>query len=190
MACRWSACRRERGVPLSANTLAQASGRAVDLLDPIVRQIFHQAVSSKYFGFHSTGIRVLDTEHPLGTRTGALWLLQGDHCYAYFMYASSGHVHHLEARLTVTNSPVRCATARLPTTALNAPAPRPEAATRTRAGSWSKRCAAMTHAPAGAQPLIGRIFPAVLRTLAGTSRHGSDKSRSMTVADQAAFDEH
>jgi transposase len=91
---------RERGVPLSANTLAQASGRAIDLLDPIVRHIFHKAVSSKYFGFDATGIRVLDIEHPLGIRTGALWLLQGDHYYSYFLYANSAHAHHLEARLT------------------------------------------------------------------------------------------
>jgi hypothetical protein len=33
---------REQGVPLSANTLAAAAGRAIDLLDPIVRHIFHQ----------------------------------------------------------------------------------------------------------------------------------------------------
>jgi hypothetical protein len=43
---------------------------------------------------------VLDIEHPLGIRTGALWLLQGDHCYSYFLYANSAHAHHLEARLT------------------------------------------------------------------------------------------
>lgn len=90
---------RERGVPLSANTLASASGRAIDLLDPIVRHILHQALTSTYFGFDATSIRVLDPEHPLGIRTGALWLLQGDHRYSYFMYASSGHAHHLEALL-------------------------------------------------------------------------------------------
>jgi transposase len=90
---------REQGVPLSANTLAAASGRAIDLLDPIVRHIFHKALSSKYFGFDATGIRVLDPEHPMGIRSGALWLLQGDHRYSYFMYADSGHAHHLEALL-------------------------------------------------------------------------------------------
>jgi len=34
----------------------------------------------------------LDIKHPLGIRTG-------DHCYSYFMYAESGHAHHLEAKL-------------------------------------------------------------------------------------------
>jgi transposase len=90
---------REQGVPLSANTLAAASGRAIDLLDPIIRHILHKTLSSKYFGFDATGIRVLDPKHPLGIRSGALWLLQGDHCYSYFMYAPSGHAHHLEALL-------------------------------------------------------------------------------------------
>lgn len=90
---------REQGVPLSANTLAAASGRAIDLLDPILRHILHKALSSKYFGFDATGIRVLDPNHALGIRSGALWLLQGDHCYSYFLYAPSGHAHHLEALL-------------------------------------------------------------------------------------------
>jgi hypothetical protein len=88
-----------QGVPLSANTLAKASGRAIDLLDPIVQHIFHQAMISEYFGFDATSIRVLDSQHTLGIRTGALWLLQGDHRDSYFMYADSGHARHLEALL-------------------------------------------------------------------------------------------
>lgn len=90
---------REQGVPLSANTLAKASGRAIDLLDPIVQHIFHQAMTSDYLGFDATSIRVIDPQHPLGIRTGALWLLQGDHRFSCFMYADSGHAHHLEALL-------------------------------------------------------------------------------------------
>jgi transposase len=68
-------------------------------MDPIVRYIFQKVMSSKYFGFDATGIRVIDPQHPLGIRSGALWLLQGDHSYSYFMYADSGHAHHLEAAL-------------------------------------------------------------------------------------------
>jgi transposase len=90
---------REQGVPLSANTLASASGRAIDLLDPIVRHIFDKALQSKYFGFDATGVRVLDVSHPLGIRSGVMWLLQGDHVYSCFKYAESGHAHHLEALL-------------------------------------------------------------------------------------------
>jgi hypothetical protein len=50
----------EQGVPLSANTLAAASGKAIDLLDPIIGHIPHKTLSSKYFGFDATGIQVLD----------------------------------------------------------------------------------------------------------------------------------
>jgi transposase len=90
---------REQGVPLSANTLAAASGCAIDLLDPIVRHIFDKALQSKYFGFDATGVRVLDVSHPLGIRNGVMWLLQGDHVYSCFKYADSGHAHHLKALL-------------------------------------------------------------------------------------------
>ena len=90
---------RAQGVPLSANTLASSCGRAIDLLDPIVSHISHRALSASYFGLDATSIPVLDIKHPLGLRTGALWLLQGDHCYSYFLYAESGHAHHLEAKL-------------------------------------------------------------------------------------------
>jgi len=90
---------RQEGAPLSANTLASTSGRLIDLFDPIVGHIFKKAVTSSYFGLDATGIPVLDITQPLGIRTGALWLLQGDHCYSYFMYAKSGHAHHLEAKL-------------------------------------------------------------------------------------------
>jgi transposase len=90
---------RAQGVPLSANTLASSCGRAIDLLDPIVAHIAHRALSASYFGLDATSIPVLDIHHPLGLRTGALWLLQGDHCYSYFLYAESGHAHHLEAKL-------------------------------------------------------------------------------------------
>jgi transposase len=90
---------RAQGVPLSANTLASSCGRAIDLLDPIVTHIAHRALSANYFGLDATSIPVLDVQHPLGVRTGALWLLQGDHRYSYFLYAESGHAHHLEAKL-------------------------------------------------------------------------------------------
>jgi hypothetical protein len=90
---------RQQGVPLSPNTLANSCGRVIDLFDPVVRDIFHKCVSSGYTAFDATSLPVLDDEHPLGIRSGALWLLQGNHCYSYFMYADSGHAHHLEAKL-------------------------------------------------------------------------------------------
>lgn len=90
---------RQQGVPLSANTLASSCGKLIDLFDPIVKHIFHQAVSSGYVAFDATTMPVLDSKVPIGIRTGALWLLQGDHCYSYFMYAASGHASHVEDKL-------------------------------------------------------------------------------------------
>jgi hypothetical protein len=38
---------------------------------------------------------VLDPLHPLGIKSGALWLIEGDHRYACFLYAPSAHADHL-----------------------------------------------------------------------------------------------
>ncbi len=90
---------RQENVPLAANTLAASCGRVIDLFDPIVRHVFRRCLAAGYVALDATSLRVLDSEHPLGIRSSALWLLQGDHCYSYFLYAESGHAHHLEAKL-------------------------------------------------------------------------------------------
>jgi len=56
-------------------------------------------VSSNYLAFDATSMPVLDVDHPLGIRTSTLWLLQGERVYSYFLYAESGHAHHLTKRL-------------------------------------------------------------------------------------------
>jgi transposase len=86
---------REIDVPLAANTLAASVGRVIDLLDPIVKHITHQCLNSEYTALDATRIPVLDGEHPLGIRSGSLWLLEGAHTYALFAYAPSGHAEHL-----------------------------------------------------------------------------------------------
>jgi transposase len=90
---------RQQGAPLCANTLASTAGRAIDLFDPIISHIFRKVVTSRYSALDATSMPVLDIDHPLGIRTGTLWLLQGDRVYSYFMYAESGHAHHLEKKL-------------------------------------------------------------------------------------------
>jgi len=90
---------RQQGVPLSANTLAATAGKMIDLFDPIVGHIFQKVVASKYFALDATSMPVLDIEHPLGIRTSTLWLLQGERAYSYFMYAESGHAHHIDTKL-------------------------------------------------------------------------------------------
>lgn len=90
---------RQQGAPLSANTLAATCGKMIDLFDPVVGHIFNKVVSSKYTALDATSMPVLDVDHPLGLRTSTLWLLQGERCYSYFLYAESGHAHHLTKKL-------------------------------------------------------------------------------------------
>jgi transposase len=86
---------RQQDVPLAANTLASSVGRVIDLYDPVVRHIRERCLSSSFTALDATGMPVLDPSHPLGIKTGALWLIEGDHRYACFLYALSGHAEHL-----------------------------------------------------------------------------------------------
>jgi transposase len=89
----------QQGVPLSANTLAKSVGKLVDLYDPIVRHIREACLSSDFVALDATRMPVLDPTHPLGIKSGALWLVEGAHRYACFVYAPSGHAEHLEKLL-------------------------------------------------------------------------------------------
>lgn len=89
----------EQGVPLKANTLASSVGSAIDLFAPVVDHIKEATLASEYAALDATRMPVLDPAHPLGIRSGALWLIEGDHRYACFVYAPSGHAKHIEALL-------------------------------------------------------------------------------------------
>ena len=86
---------RAEGVPLAANTLACSVGRVIDLFDPVVRHIREACLSSRFTALDATRMPVLDPLHPLGIKSGALWLIEGDHRYACFLYAPSAHADHL-----------------------------------------------------------------------------------------------
>ena len=86
---------RQEGVPLAANTLASSVGRVIDLFDPIVRHIREACLSSSFTALDATRMPVLDPVHPLGIKSGTLWLVEGDHRYSCFLYAPSGHAEHL-----------------------------------------------------------------------------------------------
>jgi hypothetical protein len=90
---------RQQDVPLAANTLASSVGRVIDLFDPVVRHIREACLSSAFTALDATRIPVLDPSHPLGIRSGSLWLIEGAHRYACFLYAPSGHDDHLEKLL-------------------------------------------------------------------------------------------
>jgi transposase len=90
---------RQQGVPLSANTLASSVGRVVDLFAPVIEHITERCLAASFTALDATSMPVLDTEHALGIRTGALWLIEGDHRYSLFVYASTGEAKHIDALL-------------------------------------------------------------------------------------------
>ncbi len=87
---------RAEDVPLSANTLASSVGRVIDLFEPVVEHIKEACLSSAFTALDATRMPVLDSEHPLGIRSGSLWLIEGDHRYSYFVYARTGHAKHID----------------------------------------------------------------------------------------------
>jgi transposase len=90
----------QQGVPLSANTLASSVGSLIDLFDPVTRHIREVALSTEYTALDATRMPVLDRAHPLGIRSGALWLIEGAHRYACFVYAPTGHDDYIEELLS------------------------------------------------------------------------------------------
>jgi transposase len=87
---------RAEGVPLAANTLASSVGKVIDLFDPVVRHIREACLGSRFTALDATRMPVLDGLHPLGIKNAALWLIEGDHRYACFLYAPSAHAEHLK----------------------------------------------------------------------------------------------
>jgi transposase len=87
---------RQQGVPLSANTLAASVGAAIDRFEPVVEHIKEKALASSFTALDATSIKVLDEEHPLGIRTGSIWLIEGEHQYAYFVFARTAEAHHID----------------------------------------------------------------------------------------------
>jgi transposase len=91
---------KQQNVPVSANTLASSVGQLVDLFDPVVSHIREACLSSDFTALDATRMPVLDDDHPLGIRSGALWLIEGAHRYAWFLYAPTGHAHPIETLLS------------------------------------------------------------------------------------------
>jgi transposase len=90
---------QQQDVPLKANTLAASVGRVIDLFEPVVEHIKEACLSSQFTALDATSMHVLDPDHPLGIRTGALWLIEGDHRYSCFVYAPTGHAEHIDKLL-------------------------------------------------------------------------------------------
>jgi transposase len=87
---------RQQDVPLAANTLASSVGAAIDRFEPVVEHIKERALSSSFTALDATSMKVLDVAHPLGIRTGSLWLIEGDHQYAYFVFARTAEAQPID----------------------------------------------------------------------------------------------
>lgn len=86
----------QHNVPLCAVTLARGVGRLVDLYDAVVKRLRRRCLASAFTALDATRMPVIDPHHPLGIRSGSLWLIEGDHRYACFFFAPTGHDRHLK----------------------------------------------------------------------------------------------
>jgi hypothetical protein len=76
---------------------AGRAGKLVDVFDPVVRHIREKCLSSTFTALDATRLPVLDPLPPRGIKSGSLWLIEGDHTYACFLYEPSAHAEHLKA---------------------------------------------------------------------------------------------
>jgi hypothetical protein len=59
--------------------VASSVGKVIDLFYPVVRHIREQCLSWSLTALDATRMPVLDALNPLGIKSGALWLIEGDH---------------------------------------------------------------------------------------------------------------
>ena len=80
---------RRMGVDLAPNTVYGWWSQAADLLRPIADGIHLQALTAYLTQADDTGIRVLDTDAPDGSRHGHMWGMLGDGVWASFKYTKT-----------------------------------------------------------------------------------------------------
>jgi transposase len=78
------------GVDVPPNTLGRSVAAAIDLASPIARLIHDNTRASALLATDSSGLPVLDQDHPLGIRNGTMWCWVGDHKWVSFFYAAVG----------------------------------------------------------------------------------------------------
>jgi transposase len=81
------------GVSLSPSTVGDWSAFAIDVLEPIARQIGQRIVGGLYMQADDTGLRVLDKRHPNGVKRGHIWAFVGGKLVA-FRYAPDWKSDH------------------------------------------------------------------------------------------------
>jgi len=76
-------------VDLPRSTLGDAVAVACHCLAPVARQIRERVLAHDIVGSDDTGLRVLDPQHPQGSKRGFLWPYVAGHLWAYFAYTES-----------------------------------------------------------------------------------------------------
>ncbi len=74
------------GVQIARSTLMDWVRHGAELLVPVAEAIHEQAIGSHVLQVDDTGLRVLDDDHPGGSKRGHLWGLLGDRVWASFRY--------------------------------------------------------------------------------------------------------
>ena len=95
------------GVDLPDSTLYDWAAAAADALEPIVRKITEQVISSVVLGTDATGMRVLDRDDPKGIKRGTMWAYVGDR-EVVFEYTPTGEAEGPASFLQKRVGPVQC----------------------------------------------------------------------------------
>jgi transposase len=74
------------GVHFAVSTLADWVGGGAEALTPIARRILEHALASEVLQTDDTGLRVLDRDHPNGSKRGHMWGYIGDGRWVAFDY--------------------------------------------------------------------------------------------------------
>jgi transposase len=94
-------CRRfaRAGVDLPPQTLGRSMAACIDLVEPIARLIQDKTRASVMLATDSSGLPVLDDDHPQGIRNGTMWCWVGDHKWVTFFYSAIGDSDSVKAFL-------------------------------------------------------------------------------------------
>jgi len=76
-------------VSLPRSTLGDAVAAACHHLGPVARRIRERVFANDIVSTDDTGLRVLDPQHPKGSKRGFLWPYVAGHRWAYFAYTAS-----------------------------------------------------------------------------------------------------
>jgi transposase len=78
------------GVHIATQTLGRSVAVAIDVFEPVADLIRDKTRAAAMLGADSSGLRVLDRDHPEGVRTGTIWCWVGSGKWVSFDYKPAG----------------------------------------------------------------------------------------------------